>query len=147
MGEILGLNLGEAEEQSRIQKESLEIAGNLEKFSWQLRELAKILYQLRNPEVRRGIGGLVKGYLFDYKAAANRKYPKEINVELPIDSKIPFEPKAVSAYVSHLSLLMSEVNFLNKEFGKEAAADIGKLAIDVAALYPDAGEIFRNAQR
>ena len=68
------------------------------------------------------------------------------NVELPIDAKIPFDAKALPAYISFVGLWISGINFLKKEFGERASADIGKFVTDLASLYPEAGTIFRSAQ-
>ena len=131
---------------ARLERAALELEQNTARFSWQVGQLARALPQLREQGVRRGAAGVLKGYFFGYRGANGAKYEREIDVALPIDSKIPFEPKELPVYISFVGLWISGVNFLKKEFGKGASADIGKFVTDLAALYPEAAEIFRNAQ-
>lgn len=144
--ELIQLNTDQLKEQKRIWQAVADIDAHAESFLWQLKELARALPQLKNSGVRKGALGVLKGYFSDYRSANSGKYEKEINVLRPIDGKIPFEPKALSAYISFVGLWISGINFLKKEFGKKVAVDIGKFIIDLAAFYPEAARIFKQAQ-
>jgi len=142
-----GHDFQETEARSRIRQAAGEIEQNAERFFWQLGQLIKLMPQFKNSGVRRGAAGFfVKGYLSEYRKAARSKHSLEINVELPVDSKIPFEPTALPTYVSHVGMVISGANFIKKEFGKEVETDLGKYATDIAALFPEAAQVYRSAQ-
>jgi hypothetical protein len=144
--EIIQLDIQQQKERKRLQRAAVHIAVYAKNFPWQLGELAKALPQLIRPEVRKGAVGVLKGYFFDYRSAGRAKYEREINVARPIDEKIPFVPKELPVYISFVGLWISGVNFLKKEFGQKASADIAKFITGIADYYFEAGQIFKKAQ-
>jgi hypothetical protein len=130
----------------RIKNAAEEAERNFASFKGQAAEFIKFFPKLGDKAMRREAGGLLKGYLFEYRKAAKSKNEKEINIELPIDSKIPFEPKVFFSYASHIGLVVHGVNFAKKEFGKEAEADVLKFSNDLVALFPEASKVFNKTQ-
>lgn len=130
----------------RIEKAAFEIENTSTKLSWQLKHLAKILPSLRKKDFRKGVQGILNGYLIDYRKANRKIYPNEINVELPIDKKIPFEKNELSTYMSFVGFWVAGINFVQKEFGKKAEGDVVLFLSDMAKFYPQAAVIYNSAQ-
>lgn len=129
-----------------IKKAALDIENNSTNFSWQLKHLVKILPSLRIKNFRRGVSGIIKGFLVDYGKANRAKFEKEINVELPIDKEIPFDKNELANYMSFVAFWISGINFIKKEFGKKAETDIVEFLSDMAKFYPEAAVVFNSAQ-
>jgi hypothetical protein len=130
----------------QIQKQAKAISEKSTKIGWQLTHLAQALLKLKDKSIRQGSWGVLQGYFFHYRRSNKMLFEKEINVASSVDDLISFEPKALGAYLSFVGLWISAINFLEKEFGKSAEAEIRDLVKGIAALYPEAVKIFNIAQ-
>jgi hypothetical protein len=141
--ETSATDLDREQKANRIRRKAEEISKNSESVLWQLGQLA---LALRCAAARRSLTLVIKSYWRYYYKNNHAKYPRETNVELPIDSQIPFEPKALGAYISYVGLCAAAVNFLRVEFGSDVSADIKNFFISMVSFYPEAAEVFKTAQ-
>ncbi|MDR3642540.1 MAG: hypothetical protein P4L74_02840 [Candidatus Doudnabacteria bacterium] len=117
-----------------------------ENFLWQISQLVQASRLFKNKNIRAGAAASLKGYLVDYHSANAASGVGEINVELPIDRKIPFNSRAARVYASHVGLLISAINFCRKEFGKAVVGDLGDLLNGLSELFGEAVEVYKTAQ-
>lgn len=69
-----------------------------------------------------------------------------INVDHPLDKKIPFDGSWIGLYNSFTVFWMKTAAWLLKEFGKDAVFDVVDFINELTMLYNAAGEIYNKCQ-
>lgn len=69
-----------------------------------------------------------------------------VSVDHPLDETIPFNPGYVHIYLDFYPFWIRCAFFLYKEFGKRTLPEIRDFMYSVAALYYEAGRIYRRCQ-
>ncbi|WP_020611420.1 hypothetical protein [Sediminispirochaeta bajacaliforniensis] len=67
-----------------------------------------------------------------------------VNVDHPLDRKIPFSPKQVKLYLSFTHLWIRSLLFLYREFGEVVLQDISDYVDGISELYLESAKIYRR---
>lgn len=101
---------------------------------------------LRYSAIRTGARAILGGFWKSYYLVSLRQVRELHDVTLPIDHQVPFDHRALRAYITFYYPLVAFADFLYLRVGHTSIVQVGHLLLDLAQLYRDAGLVFARAQ-
>jgi hypothetical protein len=85
-------------------------------------------------------------FLPQYGTLLRRHARPVMRIAHPLDSRIPFVPAYVRAYLGFITLWLEGLGALYLRFGRDSLADIEHSIADLCRLYRTAGRIYKRCQ-